>query len=444
MIPSNLVYSGKIESSPARRYRTNIQPQNGTGPYLGGNTVIVNIPTQANTFLIPSESYLKFTLSAVLGAAASDFNALDAQGVHGVIQRLRVYHGSSLLQDIDNYDDLAKVLFDYQAALDSTQGRLSITSGTNPNYAGADVNNIKAVNKGVTIGTLAASGTREIGKYAINLVSLVGSLAGNKYLPLHFAQSSPLRVEIVLKTGAYSIGNFSSVNIGNIQLDNVEYIAEFLQLSSGAIDAIAQRAGGSLQMVVPDWRNYVYSAAVTNNATITMPVAAKFSSLKSLVVTPRESNRVGVATYYPCAHVKNGLAQWTVRIGSEVLPSTAPNTDAEFFSEAAKCFGSLSDMNYQPSIDSTSFSQNVAAAMAASAGGAATTESGAFLIGLDCETYQNVDKTGIFAGMDTTTSDIFVTMQYGTVGAATTMLYNAFACFDNVIVFENGAAYSRT
>jgi hypothetical protein len=75
MIPANLVYNGKVESSPARRFRTNIQPQNGTGPYLGGNTVIINIPTQANTFLIPSESYLKFTLSAVLGAAASDFNA---------------------------------------------------------------------------------------------------------------------------------------------------------------------------------------------------------------------------------------------------------------------------------------------------------------------------------------------------------------------------------
>lgn len=443
MIPANLSYTGKIESSPARRYRTNIQPQNGTGPYLGGNTVIVNIPCQANTFLIPSESFLKFNLSAINGATASDYNALDAQGVHGIIQRLRVYHGSSLLQDIDNYDDLAKVLFDYQAALDTTQGRLSITAGTNPNYAGADVNNIKAVNKGVTIGTLAASATTLIGQFAINLVSLVGSLAGGKYIPLHFAQSSPLRVEIVLKSNCYNIGNFSSATVGNLQLDNVEYVAEFLQLSSGAIDAIASRAGSSLQMVVPDWRNYVYSAAVTANSTITMPVAAKFSSLKSLVVTSRRSDRVGAATYYPCAHIKNALAQWTIRIGSEVLPSTAPNNDAEFFSEAAKCFGSLSDMNYQPSIDLTAFTQAQPAAMAGTAAGAATTESGAFLVGLDCETYQNTDKSSIFAGMDTTTSDIFVTMQYG-AATSYTMLYNAFACFDNVIIFENGTIYSRT
>lgn len=457
MIPSNLVYSGKVESSPARRYRTNIQPQNGTGPYVGGNTVIINIPTQANTFLIPSESYLKFKLSAVVGATAGTLGAFDSHGVHSIIQRVRVYHGSSLLQDIDNYSDLAKILFDYQAAQDTTQGRLSITSGTNPSYAGegaAATNpvNIKPVNKGNNIKQLTASGTREVipdslstnsGFYAINLVSLVGSLAGGKYLPLHFAQSSPLRVEIVLQPNAVSCFNITGT-VTNIQLDNVEYVAEFLQLSSGAIDAIAQRAGGSLQMVVPDYRNYVYSTTVNDNGTVTMPIAAKFSSLKSLLVTQRQSATTGVAAYYPNAHVKFGLSQWTMRIGSEVLPSTAPNNDAEFFCEAAKCFGSIADMNYQPSIDLDAFVQAQAVTVT-TALSQATVNSGAFLIGLDCETYQNTDKSSIFAGMDTTTSDIFATLQYGTTPATgTTILYNAFACFDNVIVFENGAAYSRT
>lgn len=443
MIPANLVYNGKIESSPARRYKTNIQPQQGTGTYTGGNTITINIPCNANTFLIPSESYLKFQLSTTVGAANATVNTLDAHGAHAVIQRLRVYHGSSLLQDIDNYSDLAKVLFDYQAALDTTQGRLSITSGTNPSYAvsATDANAIKAINKGITVPSLALGGDRVIGTYCINLLSVVGALAGNKYLPLHFAQASPLRVELVLVNSAQFVGAFST-NASTIKLNNVEFIAEFLQMSSGAIDAIAQRAGGALQMVVPDWRNYVYSTVVANNSTVSMPVAAKFSSLKSIVVSQRDGATTGTATYYPNAHIKNGLAQWTMRIGSEVLPSTAPTTDPEFFSEAAKCFGSLADMNYQPSIDNTSFSQNAPVAVTSDVL-AANTDSGAFLIGLDCETYQNVDKSGIFAGMDTTTSDIFVNMVYGTV-VATNMLYNSFACFDNVLVFENGVIYSRT
>ena len=386
---------------------------------------------------------MKFSLGTTVVTAQVTNAGFDSHGVHAAIQRLRVYHGSSLLQDIDNYSELAKILFDYQAALDTTQGRLSITSGTSALYGGADVNAIKPINKGRTFAGVDVGANTTLGDYGINLVSLVGSLAGGKYVPLHFAQSAPLRVEIVLSNNAQFIGAFGS-NASTITLTNVEYVAEFLQLSSGAIDAIAQRAGGSLQMVVPDWRNYVYSAAVAANTTVSMPIAAKFSSLKSIVVAPRESNRVGVATYYPNAHVKNGLAQWTMRIGSEVLPSTAPNSDPEFFSEAAKCFGSLADMNYQPSIDFDAFKQPNAVAVT-NANLAGTTDSGAFLIGLDCETYQNVDKSAIFAGMDTTTSDIFLNMLYASSGVtSTTMLYNAFACFDNVIVFENGAAYSRT
>lgn len=443
MIPANLAYTGKIESSPARRYKTNISLQNGSGPYGGGSTMIVNIPCNANTFLIPSESYLKFSLAVTMGGTASDRNAFDAAGAHGVIQRIRVYHGSSLLQDIDNYGDLAKIVFDYQAALDTTQGRLSITTGTNPAYGGSSPNTVRAVNKGITLPAAALNTTTDMGTYCINLVSLVGSLSGAKYLPLHFAQSSPLRLEIVLASSALNFGVFT-VAPASFQLTNVEYIAEFLQMSSSAIQMIAERAGNVLQLVVPDWRNYVYSANVASNATVTMPVAAKFSSLKSILVSQRESNRVGAATYYPYAHIKHALAQWTVRIGSELLPSTAPSTDAEFFSEAAKCFGSLADMNYQPSIDNASFTQDAAGVATTDALSLATTDSGAFLIGLDCETYQAVSTERIFAGMDTTTSDIFVNMRYGTVGAAKDILYNSFCCFDNTLVFENGTIYSRT
>ena len=33
MLPNTLKYQTKIESSAARSYRSNIQPQNGTGPH---------------------------------------------------------------------------------------------------------------------------------------------------------------------------------------------------------------------------------------------------------------------------------------------------------------------------------------------------------------------------------------------------------------------------
>jgi len=92
MLPKNLKYQTRIESSPAKSYRSNIPPQNGTGTYGFGDTVIVNIPTRNNLVLVPSESYLKFNVAFTNGATANTIK-LDACGAHGLIQRLRIFHG---------------------------------------------------------------------------------------------------------------------------------------------------------------------------------------------------------------------------------------------------------------------------------------------------------------------------------------------------------------
>jgi hypothetical protein len=69
MLPKNLNYGSKVESASARSYRTNIQPQNGTGPYNAGDTIIINIPTRNNLVYVPCESYLKFKLTVTAGGS---------------------------------------------------------------------------------------------------------------------------------------------------------------------------------------------------------------------------------------------------------------------------------------------------------------------------------------------------------------------------------------
>jgi hypothetical protein len=59
----------------------------------------------------------------------------DSGGAHGLIQRIRVYHGSNLLEDIDNYNLLAKMLHDVQIPTDSTYGKLVMLEGTRPEMA---------------------------------------------------------------------------------------------------------------------------------------------------------------------------------------------------------------------------------------------------------------------------------------------------------------------
>ena len=211
MLPKNLKYGSKVESAPARSSRSNIAPQNGTGNYNLGDNIIINIPTRANLVMVPTENYLKFNVKVTNATGGSCAQRWDSCGAHGLIQRIRVYHGSNLLEDIDNYGMLTKMLFDLQVPTDATYGKYNVMCGTRNDlvvqrtYADA-----AALTTGVSNGTLSAiqvnsgeslgvgNGNNSTFTYCLNLVSVVGSLCSQSYFPLFACTSSPLRVEIQL------------------------------------------------------------------------------------------------------------------------------------------------------------------------------------------------------------------------------------------------------
>jgi hypothetical protein len=92
MLPKNLKYQSRIESAPSKSYRSNIPPQNGTGNYGFGDTIILNIPTRQNLVLVGTESYLKFDV-VFTNPTAGNYVRWDSCGSHGLIQRLRIFHG---------------------------------------------------------------------------------------------------------------------------------------------------------------------------------------------------------------------------------------------------------------------------------------------------------------------------------------------------------------
>ena len=50
-------------------------------------------------------------------------------------------------------------------------------------------------------------------------------------------------------------------------------------------------------MFFQDYRNYQYTAALANAVTtVTMPIPAKFASLKSIFVTARDNSKIALET----------------------------------------------------------------------------------------------------------------------------------------------------
>ncbi len=481
MLPKNLRYGSKLESSPAKASRSNIAPQNGTDGYGLGATIIINLPTRRNLCLVSSESYLKFTCTVTNTNAGVASFRWDSCGAHGLFQRLRIFHGSNPLQDIDNYSLLAKLLFDLQVNTPSTYGKYNVLAGCRgdtmsvPVIASADATDgptsyalateIKtALNLGmsgvqVNSGAVllnAAGNSSSIGQgtttyvqtYCINLVSLLGSLSQSNYIPLFGLTSGPLRLELTLQdsiTKIFGCAAAAGASAGTITVSNVEYIANFIELSDEAMSMVYESLGGqALQMVVPDYKNFQFTATVATGQQYNVPIPAKFSSLKSLFLTVRD--KYNSDTFYPLSSTALGLDTYYFRIGPTIMPPKAPASYPEMFSECIKAIGSMGDLYHSPSIDAYSYQLLQSATLTQAKLMAGSQSSGSFYVGIDLENYANANKESIFAGMNTLTDDIYCTMAYKTVpwgGSINNVRFDIYALFDTVLVFENETCFAR-
>lgn len=460
MIPTKLRYGSKVDSAPARSYKTNVQPQNGIGPYGAGSVIYLNIPTRSNLFMASTENYFRFDFTCKNTSGAAATARWDSCGAHGLIQRIRVFHGSNLLEDIDNYGLLAKMLFDTQVHTDSTYGKMNILAGTRndlnvsipalaiavPGTSNATTANYASAtqaNSGELIGSLANNASSTKRTYCLNLISIIGSLCSDKYFPLFACTSAPLRVEIWLVD---SINKCMNINgAGEFTLNNVEFVANTIEVSDDVMGIVSNSLQGQpLQFVVPSYRNYGWSGnSLTNGTTtqINMPIPAKFSSIKSLFVCMRD-NGLGGNNFYPFSCVSMGtFIDYYFRVGSLIMPPKYPYSTTEAFAELMKAIGSISDLNHTPSIELLSYTTSLSPSDS-DAMGKAGNNSGSFYIGLDLENYVGANKDSIFAGYNTNTDDIYFVYDI-TPGANINPRFDSYALFDNLLVFENGTSYAK-
>ena len=486
MLPKNLKYGSKVESANCKSFRTNIQPQNGTGPYNLGDTITFNIPTRRNLVMVPSESYLKFSILVTNTSTNPNYYRWDSCGAHGLINQIRVSHGSNQLENINMYGQLAKLMFDLQVNTPSSSGKFNILAGTrgdsmvsSQTIAGDadDVNGIAitpaaatgaqlasvlnsilnmsvvATNSGDYLkgagaqGAVANNATTDVQTYCLNLISMCGSLCQNQYLPLFAMDSAPLRLDITLVDSITKMLSCASGG-GTITVSNVEYVANMIELSDEAMMTIVNSLQGEpLQFVVPSWSNY-QSTFPSGQTQINVPIPAKYSSVKSLFSSFRD--RYNTALYMPYSSVSAGLSSYQYRIGSNLAPLKAPSTSSEYFAEVLKAIGSMSDNYHSPAIDKFSYTLGASTAEVANTGNLSyphsiqrgNTTSGSFCVGLDLESFSNADKSSIFSGYNTNTDDIFLTLNYGTA-TPDQLRIDSFALFDQVLVCANSTAFVR-
>ena len=426
-LPKQLLYNNKIEASYARNYQSNIAPQNGQS-YNLGETIIINIPTSNNLVMSGADSVLKCSLNVKTGAAAT-YASFDRGGIASIIQRLRIFHGTTLLSDIDNYGNLINMMTSLQQSSDAVAGKLSIMQGTDT-QKGRYLFNNDADDTDLTI------------SFSFPLMSIL--TLSNNYVPLYAMTGAPLRLEIQLVDNFNKFIVAAPADIENHStatgvLTNVEFISNLMELNDHAMNIVNQSSGPMVQWVVSDYSNYAYNATLATSETqLSVPIPSKFNSLRSLFWSFRE-NSAGVSTYFPNESCSFKLNQYTTRIGSKVIPAKAPQSIPEFFSELVRAIGCVSDVNHESDIDVDTYGDPVLnpddyfKPIAYTTGSSQYSKT--FYVGLDLESYSNTDMSMVYNGYNTSTDDVFFQPKFDAQGSSTNIRIDTYALFDSLILF---------
>jgi hypothetical protein len=416
-LPKQCLYTNKINSSYARNFQSAIAPQNGT-EYNLGETIILNIPTSPNLVASGQDSILKFNVNLRNASGAAATFKFNRSGAYSIIQRMRIFLGSTLLSDIDSYGNLMDLLMTCQQSTDAINGKYTIMAGTSTDPTGVNI----------------ANSTNGTFNFAIPFVSILSW--SQNYVPL-FAMSGPLRIELQLIASIKQFFHSDQVLTVHSTLkfiDNVELVVNMMEISDSGMNIIRNSIGNSpVQWVVQDYRNYQYSATLRSTTTqLSIPVPAKFNSLNSLFWTFRNSaNSQGADTFPANESLSFDLREYFVRLGARTVPTKPPNTPPEFLTELLRSLGSPSDVNHECNIRDVTYYKKVPAI---------GTAVGAFYLGLDLESYSNTDMTSVYSGYNSSTEDIFFTPTFNGQGSATDVRIDTYALYDCLISLENGVA----
>lgn len=473
-LPKNLLYANKVDAMGARPYVSNIQPQ-GSQTYGTSDVMIFNIPCNRNTVLSPHDSYLKFSMTATNGGTAQDFVRLSKAGAHGFIQRLRVFHGSTLLEDVDNYNNLMSQISTHQRSADNVSYKGSVTEGweescavlVNGTGAGAAVPtyNINGL-RGQRIsnplygaaGALGIGAVTAVRTYCVPLVSILGTLS-DKYLPLFAMTSSPIRLEIQL-VGSPLIPFVSVTAMASFSITNAEFVGSFIELSDQALSVVQSASGGGpLTMAINRWSSLVYNANLLNATTnVSCPVPFKYSSCQAIINSIRQYSS-GAITFDAFESNNFLINEYWYQFGSESLPTKHPGSGSGYplagsggdhqtmFNYYCSALGSPYDLGYNPLVSLYTYdTRTIPVASAETANtcvGNLTSIAGSFGIGQELTSFPSANQDQMFSGRNTSTEDIYHNMIFSANATTPAVRFDYHCLHHAVVICENGQAQIR-
>jgi hypothetical protein len=263
-------------------------------------------------------------------------------------------------------------------------------------------------------------------RFAFPLVSIIGTLGTEAYLPL-FGLNAPLRLELTLNSAANAVTIVSGAASANYTVTGATLVENLISISDVAQSQIMSMTGGVFNWHSSVWRCH-QTVHPAGQASDTIVIPSRCDSVRSVLTCQiLSANRELVTRQSNYERIKNALATYQYRIGSSYanpVPVDCVSGNAlEAYMEARRVFGSVSSESCPTLLTATDYAGDTALAPAASALGtrdSTIADHPSFIVALEAQPFSQVDK--LISGTSTLASSIYLDLVFNGTVLATDVL----------------------
>lgn len=457
-LSDDLLYNLKPSSGTGKSYRVSVQPTNKS-IFAPADSAIIYIPCgRRGTFLDTQQSYIKYT---IWNQDPNNAVKIDGTGAC-VINRLDVFHGSNLLETVQQYNVLYNFLMDFNMSATDRLGASSIFGFDGTAY---DVGNIRV---GASLGvsnatTFSAAGTNNRLTVCMPILSGVIGMGLDKMLPVGYL-SDDIRCEFVFESTTQGMV-YANTNATQVSwaITGVELELCYVELGDDSLSIVnsVSPLNGPLFLHGNSFRHYTSTVPAGSSGQFSCLVPQRFASTKGLIMCPRRgteiaSTAVGAQSYSISSRCNFNIETYWFRVGSALIPSKfvvlssstgqTASGYAEGYMEIQKFFHSCNTPLYSGCLPFSYYNVNENANSAVGAGGVVALSTTAdsykngFAIAQNLETYAQRNST-IINGMNTLSAQTFFECTISTA-TGTSFTLNFYSNYDHILVKDEAGLLS--
>ena len=422
--------------------------------YQNGDVIRIEIPTgRRGQHLFPKSSFIEGNVSVNTTSYSTSANEgvyID-QSVFALFNRMRVIHGSTVIEDYLYCNKIWTSILDLQYN-ESERRSLSVT-----HLVASDSSQVPSYNSGcfgLKVGDVSSTASTASDTTAIDFCfplpsGILGTLS-QKALPLGAcgAASIYLELELASPNTAFILEDLSSgtsATINRYTVSNIYYNAKITNLPADVDAALLQSTGGIINLPAVSYKTE-YKNIASSVTTFTDKFSFQFSSLKNFCFFIQNASiAAGVKNKRSVSSRPKGyISDYFISINGEAFPSQTITTSSRMYAELLRAYDMLTDttaggiINYQNYTGNNDIYNSGVFKSSAKGkyGDDGTTYQERFLAGIDLDRFNHQNST-LMSGTSSIGQLVSLILNFSSSTNAAAALY-AFVMYDVMYNVENG------